>query len=792
MQDGSSTQPAERKAILGHLLLFMFAVLALWFLSINASTLNAHAGYFERRNVNFQSLLLAFCYLAIIVTCAAPATNRKGSCFALGFSVALTIMLFLALPLLLFGAMWSGYSIGPWVLLSLSNLGLWIGAALAARGRGGRAVFIVLGIATAPGTVLATVAFANYEQSKFRELNAHAQHAPKLIYGVEKCLVAYSLKPGKGSYPAELSQLQSALAGCADRNLTEGKYVEGYKLTYALDPASGGKRFSLLALPSVTVGKYMTSFFSDETGLLHKQTEGTIAGPGDPLVSTTELVLATLNCARNYSVGLERQRAKGQRLDRDFNANELNYPASFNDLADLCFGNSAFSSVQARVSSETNSLSDATYTVTYRPPPAGGKDFVILARPLLYGETGIRSYFVDNSGVLKTTLEDREATREDPSLQFHEVSGECCPYQTGFLPVAKFKLESKPDGDQYFGGLPDGEKPRLLWHTSSSRAPGLRRVDPAGNRLYVTREHMVLGVYTLDLKPLWAFTGGSSTTVVEDGAYITIDSLLTKFTLAGQQMWSFDGLGSHMMVAADGTIFGLGNYLYSIRPDGQELWRMQLRGTDRPCTMLLLSSDSKVLYVLGSAYLYAIDARAGQILWKAEYGADCYWALGHTVPLEDGTVVVEHVTPVPGDYRNKLLALRDGRRLWERPFSHRLWRLSMIYGMNTVLVEEEGKHSVQALGPDGNTIWEIPAEYASKSKNKGLFYACQEGQLKLFDSHGASIATIGNVCDDVREGPNNLLIISGYWSTVTIKLPKSPAEMAEDARKTTSSVRPPR
>lgn len=47
----------------------------------------------------------------------------------------------------------------------------------------------------------------------------------------------------------------------------------------------------------------------------------------------------------------------------------------------------------------------------------GAESFTVVARPLEYGKDGRRSYFVDESFVIRYTTEDRPATADDPILQ---------------------------------------------------------------------------------------------------------------------------------------------------------------------------------------------------------------------------------------------------------------------------------------------------------------------------------------------------------------------------------------
>ncbi len=60
------------------------------------------------------------------------------------------------------------------------------------------------------------------------------------------------------------------------------------------------------------------------------------------------------------------------------------------------------------------------YTFTYTPGPrdSNGRinSYTVVARPIKYGKTGLRSFFTDESGVIRQTAEDRPATAKDPPL----------------------------------------------------------------------------------------------------------------------------------------------------------------------------------------------------------------------------------------------------------------------------------------------------------------------------------------------------------------------------------------
>ena len=56
-----------------------------------------------------------------------------------------------------------------------------------------------------------------------------------------------------------------------------------------------------------------------------------------------------------------------------------------------------------------------TYTLTAKGPP--GTAFTYVARPVEYGRNGIRSFFTDQTGIIRGTGDDRAATAADPPLQ---------------------------------------------------------------------------------------------------------------------------------------------------------------------------------------------------------------------------------------------------------------------------------------------------------------------------------------------------------------------------------------
>ncbi len=64
---------------------------------------------------------------------------------------------------------------------------------------------------------------------------------------------------------------------------------------------------------------------------------------------------------------------------------------------------------------------DRRYTLTYQAKgaatSAGSSGFEIIARPNPYGVGGLRSFYLDESGVIRPTAQDGSPTAQDPPIQ---------------------------------------------------------------------------------------------------------------------------------------------------------------------------------------------------------------------------------------------------------------------------------------------------------------------------------------------------------------------------------------
>jgi hypothetical protein len=83
----------------------------------------------------------------------------------------------------------------------------------------------------------------------------------------------------------------------------------------------------------------------------------------------------------------------------------IGHPSSLQDLR---------TSRDRLIDGELASGTKSGYVFTYSKTPDG---FSVWARPTTYGSTGKRNYSTDQTGIIRFTEKDRQATRADTLLQ---------------------------------------------------------------------------------------------------------------------------------------------------------------------------------------------------------------------------------------------------------------------------------------------------------------------------------------------------------------------------------------
>jgi hypothetical protein len=98
----------------------------------------------------------------------------------------------------------------------------------------------------------------------------------------------------------------------------------------------------------------------------------------------------------------------------------VGYPEALRNLGPPTAGSNPTPTMAGLVDEGLASGTRSGYTFTYRPARADSQGrrntYTVVARPMIYGQTGRENYFTDQSGVIRFTSEDREATANDSPL----------------------------------------------------------------------------------------------------------------------------------------------------------------------------------------------------------------------------------------------------------------------------------------------------------------------------------------------------------------------------------------
>jgi hypothetical protein len=205
-------------------------------------------------------------------------------------------------------------------------------------------------------------------------------------------------KNGVLDYSTSLSQLGSL--GIIDPGLASGT-MDGYVFTI-LPSTNIQFQWSAVADPEGAVSTAW-HFFTDESGVV-RAARGRTAGPTDPPALSTAQLLANQMAA----VGSLRTLVTAQSLFRESDLDKngiLDYSTSLSQLATLHVIDLNFAS----------SPDENGYVFTILPSTNIQFQWSAVADPEQLGVTGIRHYFVDESGVIRYAF-GRAAGPSDPSV----------------------------------------------------------------------------------------------------------------------------------------------------------------------------------------------------------------------------------------------------------------------------------------------------------------------------------------------------------------------------------------
>lgn len=222
------------------------------------------------------------------------------------------------------------------------------------------------------------------------------------VYPTVGCLDRYALAH-EGSYPASLEELTRTTGKyCVAGSLSSGPW-RPQKLVY--HPAQGPDGrivgYSILFGPDDFWGKVRTAWYVDQTGLVHTSPKGQFATRQDPVLSNETLEL------RSWSDCYAKHAAAHLASGESFDWRPILWP-------------------EGRCKPDIGNIQDGyvslgqSYTAHFhvKPPDSSGRQsgFYVIARPDQYGSSGVRSYYFDETGIIRATPHNREPKSTDEPI----------------------------------------------------------------------------------------------------------------------------------------------------------------------------------------------------------------------------------------------------------------------------------------------------------------------------------------------------------------------------------------
>ncbi len=775
---------------------FFFSLSALFCYGVFAGLAVVQMDFWPRRYVIIHVVLLGIAYLAVMIFAVVPSLRSYVGPIGVGVAIASFFALNLdggldPIGILIellgvgIGSIRNGESASMALFIGgfiLSNILLARASALRATSSTPRGSFLIVAAASyciSTGPLTDTI--KRYESAKVRKAREQAQGVPSRIYGVQACVVRYAHADSRGSYPGSLRDVNSLVPGCLDPGLAAGGTIDGFRYRYTpSDGPTGNQHFDVVADSIHPVGRTHITFFSDETFILRETDDSNVSPPkGRGYVPSSQFNLFVGGIG-NYTL-LERgrnawEKSHSNAVPATLNSSELHYPKTLVDSQPPGYF------PQSSLPHDANSFSDRAYIYRYEKIAGPPENFRLSMRPTRYGVTGILSFYVDNTGIVHSTPEDRPATPQDPQ-------SDSCAYGAPFSDCAAVASTGSVDQSRLFpgsrldrrlvvshpGGLAKDSAPALFWQVND-RMPQFLGVSVDSQLLYATSVLTGLSALrTSDASPVWTYPGGVNGAVGPDALYALNtrngEDLLARINPVGAILWRFSVPGAKCVIRAhDGTLFvpGGGGYLWAINENGEQLWRMQL--ADYGAGLPKLSADEKTLYVVSTTHLYAIATSRGVLRWSVSN--PCYSLLEECTPqgLSDGKVAIESVADRRGkagssglEYQVRVVDA-DGKEVWSRDAKS---TIEYVVPPGTSLLVVRYDNGLEILDASGVRRTTEPGNWfnLSVAQQPGVFFACSSEGLTGFESDGRRVLNIsgerlgGILCGSAHAGPGNLLFV---------------------------------
>ena len=263
------------------------------------------------------------------------------------------------------------------------------------------------------------------QEKDYRAFGTKTQQA---LHRMQSCLYSYEQAHGGEGFPTQLNAILPSGSGCLDASTLQS-LVEQANFRYFAPRDSAGHRssFWIVAEPRSKSSALAKTYYADENGLIYEarirtqyHPNGTYETPAAPLPPSDRSVFDNFESVSSPAYELAHLRQCFQQVYRD---EKRLYPLRL--LHSTCWLNDR----GTRGDTLLFPVEDGTYKFVYHPHRAvndsSARGFDIDMRPDTYAVDGVRSYWMDESGEIHWTREDRSARRTDPRLGNCTLSQRC-------------------------------------------------------------------------------------------------------------------------------------------------------------------------------------------------------------------------------------------------------------------------------------------------------------------------------------------------------------------------------
>lgn len=250
----------------------------------------------------------------------------------------------------------------------------------------------------------AAIALLVVDMVRFADISRH-NFVPDGIYRVIACAESYA-EHNHGEYPESIEVMVAQSKAWFSPNciypfdeLGRGPYGQ---IRYTPKKTTDGRvsGYSILFGPRTFFGNLPTAEYVDQTGVVHKPKNHAIATAADPVRENISSDLWTWGqCLVKYRN----------------NRSGVPFPKNLSAMLAPDWPCKPYLDVQG-----DHLIPDNTYTVYYKSPseaaPNDPTSFSLQARPNIYRESGVRSYYMDEDGIIRATIKNRPANKNDAPI----------------------------------------------------------------------------------------------------------------------------------------------------------------------------------------------------------------------------------------------------------------------------------------------------------------------------------------------------------------------------------------